>query len=144
MNLNIAEQMIREQNQLPDGFEFFKWECFPGVGDPLYVEFTGAVAGRYIKGKKAGEPNWKTMVRDTKQVFIVRCDDYAKYEAGFVQRTGKCASCTGSGKAFASWNRDTGTRYTHCNYCGGTGNASGTGERVRIPQDSLFAETVSD
>ena len=144
MNINIAEEMIRDRERLPVGFDFFRWECFPSVGETLYVEISGAVACKYTRGHKRGKTNWRTMDRPTRRTFVVPVKDYESYEKDWVVRTGKCPRCTGTGKTVTRIDFVAGvTTYKHCHDCGGTGNARGEGARVKISEDAktLFGAT---
>ena len=125
MNLSIAEDRIRADNKLPCGFVFSRWECFPKTAHPektLYVELSGAVYGKYVKGPKRGRPNYKLKDKGSERTFVVPVAEYAEWEKDWIVRTGNCPRCTGEGKTVSRMDFVEGkTHYVPCRDCGGSG-----------------------
>ncbi len=97
----------------PAAFEWYAFEC---VGPDIM--FTGApVIGTVSKGPRKGH---KRYGKDVRRVVVTDAEcmvEYARYEA----ETGKCGDCRGAGKVVSGWHHVTGTSYSECSKCHGSG-----------------------
>ena len=122
MNLDIADRALRQRHNLPNEFQFFRYECFPKCGNTIYVEIEGGFPTLYKRGEKTGTPNWKKMPRDTCRTFVITIHEYeTAIEPEYVAATGNCPKCCGKGTELLSWSRTDGTKLQPCRKCNGTG-----------------------
>lgn len=54
-------------------------------------------------------------------VFTVTDRDILEEKKTYEKETGNCSECLGTGKRFVGWNYKTGSRYSECKQCEGTG-----------------------
>ena len=108
MQLWIIEDRLREENQLPPAFAFWKWECFPKRHETIYVEFNGGECPLITRGKRKGKPNYRKSTNE--KTFIVTVEQGKKWEADYEHRTGRCCACLGEAKVLKSLNCITGEK----------------------------------
>jgi len=124
MNLRIIEARLRREYNLPERFVFYRWEAFPHDGKTLdYVVFTGAECPLFVRGPKAGEPNYRR--RTNTRMIPVSSLHAEQWESQYEFNTGYCRKCEGKGTEVASAGVG-GTTYRSCSRCGGSGKAKET------------------
>lgn len=120
MNLKTIEERLAADHNLPAGFIFFKWECFPQPGPTLYVEFSGGLCPLLTRGKRKGRPNYRKATE--RQTFVVSVAHSELWESEYEEKTGKCRQCRGKGMELVSINFVKGiTSHRECSRCRGTG-----------------------
>lgn len=119
MNLRIIEDRLRQEYSLPDGFEFWKWKCFPeSGGETIYVEFTGGVVPPFKSGPRKGKPNYRNATGN--RVFNVTVEQARQWESDYERETGRCRVCRGSGEELKKLNCITGEKVMRvCRRCNG-------------------------
>lgn len=104
-----------------DGWQGYIWESLPG-GDSLV---TGCKPDGIIsRGPRKGEPRFNRPVAGTRMKIAVSLVELKTAAAEYESETGQCWDCKGSGQVAKSWSAATGTEYTACKRCDGSGLAS--------------------
>ena len=118
-NPTHRENIGRRKLNAPSHFEWFRWE----VIGPDAVKLTGCVSsGPYMKGPRKGRPKYDGQ----RQEVVITDGEVAAEVARYEAETGLCGKCMGDGRAFASWDHITGTKWKDCHACIGTGKANAT------------------
>jgi hypothetical protein len=120
--VKIAQERLKRDNKLPEGFEFYSWEAVDGSGSTHIVILKGMVAPLLTKGKNKGRPNWRKGDKSTERTFAVSSDQIKQFDDDYEAETGKCSKCEG-GQEWAGWSIDSGHRYRTCSKCKGSGKA---------------------
>ena len=121
MSLNIIEDRLRRENNLPEDFSFCYWESFPKNGDRIYIALSGSVCPPFKSGPRKGRPN-----RDKGtgyRTFNVTVETQRQWVSDWERETGKCAQCRGEGKTVAKCGVNIPTEYLECGKCKGSGKA---------------------
>ena len=116
----------REMIGNPMDWEVFRFRSLGAekFGDaPKVIELTGAMAPRFMRGKRSGERNWQKRDRGSERTVYITPAEHAAWLEAWSARTGLCRECAGKGEVFARWHHQEGTTYKPCRRCGGTGQA---------------------
>ena len=112
----LYEQIARDRLNMPGArlivIESLRVEWGDGI-DATRIE-VGYVPS-YVKGEKAGKPNYKKATDRTK---LYVTDD--ERDAWLAAHPDYCATCGNSGERFVSWSVDEGTKTATCTSCDGT------------------------
>lgn len=113
---DLARKVVGRQ-----GWEPYRWSLQdpePGKMAGCYV--TGSIPdGVFRSGPRKGRPRYSTPgATHTQTVFIPR--DAVIEAARRYEQTGQCWNCKGTGKVWAGWSRETGTKQRACPRCNGT------------------------
>lgn len=112
------EQHAREIFNLPPEWKITMWKV---VGDkpPLKgITITGAVmVETFKKGPRKGRPSWAKRDRDTEMSITLLDDMHTAWLERWERETGKCCRCDGTGREWAVWHHETGTRTRACSRC---------------------------
>lgn len=123
--MDHIEQHALERYPQPEGFRFFRWECFPKTSAvTIYYQLTGAVAVHlYKSGPRKGRTNWKLRDKSTEKEIVITVADQLEWDKQWQERTGLCLRCGGEKKTVWKWSAKDGTEYMTCAKCKGTGQA---------------------
>lgn len=131
MNVDILEARLRKENNLPESFAFFRWECFPqDGGECMYVTLTGAECPLLKTGKRKGKPNYSKGIN--KRSFNVSVDKAEQWDADYERETGNCRRCLGTCKTVSRVSVADGVEYRTCETCQGTGKAKAIPETIQV------------
>lgn len=120
--LCLIEEHAREKCGAGETWRMFRWECFPHGGEPIYQSVTGAVCEHhFLRGPRKGQTNWQKRDARTEQTVNITVVDHDKWVKDWQSRTGKCSECVGTGEVFKRWSLKTGTEFSQCHKCKGTG-----------------------
>ena len=90
----------------------------------MLVEVIGAVAPLKTRGKSKGCHNWDKMDKSTKRVVYITLKEHSEWVNAWEAKTGKCATCRGTGNEWCGWSVNEGSRYKVCTKCHGSGKAN--------------------
>lgn len=121
--VSLIDLHARELAGMGDDWEPHYYERHPPTLPTIYFEVRGAVAPILTRGPRKGRRDWKRSDPATERRLYIPVADHDAWVARWVERTGKCPRCVGTGEVFASWDRGEGTTYATCRDCGGTGAA---------------------
>lgn len=109
------------------------WEAIGRAPNPEGVLISGGEPQTITRGKRKGQFSWSHIKRYdlTRTVVLTAEEDAAKAE--YERATGNCCRCGGGGEQWAGWHHITGTMWTTCRRCDGTGNARALAENVQPP-----------
>jgi hypothetical protein len=113
----------RKLDETPD-WESFAWTRIGDMdGKKMPMDFLvkGGVPRLLKSGPRKGEKTWRDA--KTRECLVTEVEinaEMARYET----ETGNCSDCGGSGKEWAGWSADGGTKYRACNKCDGSGRAA--------------------
>jgi hypothetical protein len=114
-NINFLEVAARRKLGLSDAWKSYRWEVVSG-GVIVDGEITTAT---YSRGPRKGKPKFTG-----KGTRVVVTDAEVKAEeALYVQTTGNCLECQGTGQEFESWTAGVGIKTRPCRKCEATGKA---------------------
>jgi hypothetical protein len=114
MPIDLYAEHAKFKFRLPSNWKVYKWECFPKIGDTIYVAVTGAVCDAVMPD---GNTDWDQMDKSTIQTLNLFCAEHDAWKMQWEMLTGKCSRCTGEGKVVAKWSAKTGTEYRPCPKC---------------------------
>ena len=123
MNLKIIESRLRQENALPENFQFYRWAMLPAYTEPIYCELEGAVCPPFVRGPRKGRPNYSK--KYDVQTFAVGVQTASDWEQQWSAATGKCIRCMGDKQIASSVSVAEGVKYKACPDCQGTGKAKG-------------------
>lgn len=113
---SFGERVARRKlGALPDGWEVCRWSRI-GTDAVLYE---GGVPTVIQRGPNKGKKRWRGPVQSAVVTDAEEWAERARYE----RETGRCANCYGSGRQWAGWHYQEGTKYRPCRACGATGCA---------------------
>jgi hypothetical protein len=115
----LMNEQAKQLNGNVPGWAPYLWEAADGANRAIII--TGAVAPLLTRGKNKGQPNWRTMDRDTVSRVVLSESERHEYCAAWERETGKCSECVGTGEVSNGWSREHGARYKTCPKCNGTG-----------------------
>ena len=120
--LDMLERCAREKVGF-DGWSVNLFRCMPPeTSETLYYHLEGAVCPVRKSGPRKGQANWPKRDKSTQHTVIVTPAEYEAWELAWIERTGGCAMCGGTGRLFVRWSKGEGTTWRPCNICDGTGN----------------------
>jgi len=128
---DIIVAHLRKTHDLHEEWDAFKFEHLhnePIPGKPYTpqlfgTKFTGAVAPRFVRGKKKGWRNWSKMEKSTVGSFILTPAEVDIIYKTWEKETYKCSKCCGYGIRITGWSKAEGDRHSTCKACSGTGEA---------------------
>lgn len=118
---NWFEAHAREKLGMPPEWQMSFWSTHGDVSDDASVEVGGAVYGLVTRGPRKGRPNWEKFEPGTKKTVWLHKHERVAFKQAWVERTGKCPSCYGTGQEWRGWNHLTGSKYETCTECRGSG-----------------------
>jgi hypothetical protein len=121
MRTNLFQEHARELAKMPDEWIVYSFKAIPNSDGTL--EFKGAIAPIYSRGKSKGLPNWKMSDKNSERTVYIKESEHDLWLAKWEKETGQCHECVGTGDVFQSWELGKGVIYKKCSVCVGTGAA---------------------
>lgn len=121
-SMELLEECAREKAGMGDDWMPYSYKCLPEHPQKTeLVEVIGAIAPLKMRGKLKGTRNWRKMDRTTKRTVYITLKEHAEWVKEWEKKTGKCATCRGTGNKWCGWSRNVGSRYKSCTKCQGSG-----------------------
>lgn len=123
MRRPTLEQHARELLKQPHEWVMHEWmRCGGHAPDWTATRVVGSVVTDFItRGPRKGKPNYRKLDRSLFLTTTVMDDDHKSWLADWETETGKCHTCEGTGKEWALWSADAGSKYRTCTRCEGDG-----------------------
>lgn len=117
MTYRLLEQAaIQSAGGVPDGFQFYRWECLGNFPNVIGYRMDGCVPTIKKSGKNKGKPNWRKPVEGTERTLYLASADYDKFKEAFAA-AGGCLECENRRKILVRASVAEGSVYRDCEAC---------------------------
>jgi hypothetical protein len=99
------------------------WKAYSFASDDADgMTLTGCVPdGEYSRGPRKGTPRYGNPIPGTKKTIVLSRSELDAFAQRKEEATGDCYNCDGTGKTWAGWSKDAGTKFRDCSRCNATG-----------------------
>lgn len=140
--MELLDECARDKAGMGDDWSPYSYKCLPEhPQETELVEVIGAVAPLKTRGKSKGSHNWDKMDRATKRTVYITLKEHAEWVKAWEVKTGKCATCRGTGQEWCGWGVTTGARYKECTKCQGVGKSNAERSQKQGALDSATPST---
>lgn len=100
-----------------EGWMWYQWRSLEN--DEAHVVTGNVPYGVYERGEKKGRPRFSHPKSTHLKEVLVTKQELIHEALSYIERTGRCWNCKGSGQVWTGWSKANGSRFKPCPDCDG-------------------------